>query len=143
ERGPVAWGCVMQEFVLRDLLAESKDGEWGERDLADGLVEMLVIRGTDFESVRVGDLSGVPRRFIPKRIADRKVLGPYDLLIETAGGSMDRATGRILLLKSEIFRKSVLPITCASFARFLRVDPARADAEYVFWLLQSMYESRQ
>jgi type I restriction enzyme S subunit len=133
----------MQEFVLRDLLAESKDGEWGKGELADGLVEMLVIRGTDFESVRVGDLSGVPRRFIPKRIADRKALRPYDLLIETAGGSKDRPTGRTLLLKLDIFRKSVLPVTCASFARFLRVDPARADAEYVFWLLQAMYESRQ
>ena len=133
----------MQEFVLRDLLAESKDGEWGKGEPADDLVEMLVIRGTDFESVRVGDLSSVPRRFIPKRIADRKALRPNDLLIETAGGSKDRPTGRTLFIKPEVIRKSGVPVTCASFARFLRIDFAKADAEYVFWLLQTMYESRQ
>jgi type I restriction enzyme S subunit len=34
-----------------------------------------------------------------------------------------------------------MPVTCASFARFLRVDPNLAEPEFVFWFLQALYAS--
>jgi len=33
-------------------------------------------------------------------------------------------------------------VTCASFARFLRVDRAKADPAFIFWLLQNLYNTR-
>lgn len=133
----------MQKFVLRELLIDSKDGEWGKGESTDGLVEMLVIRGTDFEAVRIGQIDNIPKRFILDRIASRKKLTSQDIIIETAGGSKDRTTGRTLILKDRFFNRVRLPVTCASFARFLRIDQAKANPAYIFWLLQAMYESRQ
>jgi len=64
-----------------------------------------------------------------------------DILIETAGGSKGCPTGRTIYISKEILSKSSLPVTCASFARFLRVDPNLALPEYVFWFLQALYAS--
>ena len=58
--------------LLRDLLEFTRDGEWGKGEARDGLVEMAVIRGTDFGAVRFNDFSSVPTRFIPEKAAARK-----------------------------------------------------------------------
>lgn len=128
-------------FVLKDLLLDSKDGEWGKGEQGEDTVAMLAVRGTDFEDVRIGRLDAVPLRHIPGRIAARKTLRALDIVFETAGGSKDRPTGRSVLLKSAHFARTAYLITCASFARFLRIDPAKADPEYVFWMLQHMYNA--
>lgn len=127
--------------VLKDLLLDSKDGEWGKGEPSDNSVAMLAIRGTDFDDVRIGALSDVPIRHIPLRIAVRKTLRPLDIVFETAGGSKDRPTGRSVLLKASLFKKADIPLTCASFARFLRIDPCKAAPEFMFWMLQYMYNT--
>jgi type I restriction enzyme S subunit len=43
---------------------------------------------------------------------------------------------------SQALRRFDGPVTCASFARFLRINPFSADPAYVFWLLQYLYNSR-
>jgi type I restriction enzyme S subunit len=127
--------------LLRSLLLETKDGEWG-KDLAfDDSVEMSVIRGTDFESVGNGQLDRVPTRYIAGKVASRKTLLPLDILIETAGGSKGKPTGKTVLLRSDIFSKAVRPLTCASFARFLRINCAEAEPEFIYWFLQGLYKS--
>lgn len=125
--------------VLQAITTETKDGEWGKGEPFESSVEMAVIRGTDFERVRIGEFSELPIRYIPERIASRKTLRAYDILIETAGGSKDRPTGRTLFVKPSLIAKSELPLTCASFARFIRIDPFKAEPSYVFWLLQYLY----
>ena len=127
--------------VLKSLIQESKDGEWGKGEPFEDSVKMAVIRGTDFEAVRNGNIDALPIRYIPKRIADRKTLQPNDILLETAGGSKDRPTGRSLFIKSSIIHRSELPLTCASFSRFIRIDPTKADPRYIFWHLQYLYDA--
>ena len=124
---------------LQDVLTFTRDGEWGKGEAADDLVKMAVIRGTDFSAVRHGDVSSVPVRYIPKKAADRKMLRPGDILIETAGGTKDQPTGRTVYLDQRVFDALGMPATCASFARFLRVNPAMVDPKYLFWYLQSIY----
>jgi len=130
---------MTDSVVLKDLLEFTRDGEWGKGAATSGHVEMAVIRGTDFAAVRSGDMSSVPRRFIAAKAAERKMLEPGDLLIETAGGTKDQPTGRTVLLNRRIFEASDLPITCASFSRFLRVKRDLIDPRYLFWYLQSIY----
>jgi type I restriction enzyme S subunit len=127
--------------LLRDLLLETKDGEWGKDQPSGDSVEMVVIRGTDFPHVRVGDLSSSPTRHIARKAALRKTLEAGDILIETAGGSKGRPTGRTIYISKEILIQASMPVTCASFARFLRVDPNLAEPEFVFWFLQALYAS--
>ncbi|MDT6962254.1 restriction endonuclease subunit S [Cupriavidus sp. SZY C1] len=129
------------KVLLRGLLVETKDGEWGKDAPFDGSVEMHVIRGTDFDTTRGGAFDGVPVRQIAGKAAARKSLQPGDILIETAGGSKGRPTGRTVFLRSKLFEKAALPVTCASFARFMRVDSNLAEPEFVYWYLQFLYSN--
>jgi type I restriction enzyme S subunit len=129
------------ECVLRDLIAVSKDGEWGKGEPFDDSVEMLAIRGTDFEDVRFGFITNTPRRHIAKRHADRKVLKPWDVIIEAAGGTKNQITGRTVLLRPQLFSRSELPFTCASFSRFIRFNTDLCDPAFMFWYLQHLYAS--
>ncbi|MBJ9733361.1 MULTISPECIES: restriction endonuclease subunit S [Burkholderia cepacia complex] len=132
---------ALEHVLLRDLLLDTKDGEWGSAENNPESIEMLVVRGTDFDDVRHLDLRTVPSRHILQRHAARKTLRAGDILIETAGGSRGRPTGRTVFLRDELFHQSEKPITCASFARFLRFDNSKVDSEYVYWWLQSLYQS--
>ena len=129
----------MPEFYLADLLELTKDGEWGQSIALDDTEPMLVIRGTDFADVRAGDMSSLPVRHIPKRIADRKFLLAGDILIETAGGTKDQPTGRTLLIKERALAHTPLRATCASFSRFLRVKRNVVRPDFLFWHLQNLY----
>jgi type I restriction enzyme S subunit len=125
----------MNELSLRDLIAFSRDGEWGSSEPLPGTTRMRVIRGTDFDSVRIGDLSAVPERWIDSTQAQRKRLQPDDILIESAGGSRDQITGRTLLVKESAI--AGIPTTCASFSRVIRVDRTKILPQYLYWFLQN------
>ena len=129
------------DCVLKDLIAVSKDGEWGKGEAFDDSVEMLAIRGTDFEDVRVGLTGDIPRRHIAKRHAERKLLQPWDVIIEAAGGTKNQITGRTVLLRPQLFARSELPFTCASFSRFIRFNTELCDPAFMFWYLQHLYAS--
>ncbi|WP_019506791.1 restriction endonuclease subunit S [Pleurocapsa sp. PCC 7319] len=132
---------MINSVILKSLIDISKDGEWGKGEQFDKSVKMAVIRGTDFEKVRKGEIEDLPIRYIPKRIADRKILKPNDILLETAGGSKNRPTGRSLFINPSIVYKSELPLICASFSRFIRINPKRANSNYLFWQLQYLYHA--
>ena len=126
---------------LRDLLITTKDGDWGRDTPAEGYMPFRIIRGTDFPGARIGDIRNIPRRYIDEASASRRTLEPNDILIETAGGSPTRPTGRTLLITDTLLLAMDSSATCASFARFLRVDPTKADPRYVYWYLQWLYVS--
>ena len=128
--------------VLKSLILESKDGEWGKDEWFDDSVLMRLIRGTDFESVRRGDISSLPRRYVKNSAANRKILQPNDIVFESAGGTKMQPTGRSVFIKKRTVEESVEPITCASFSRFIRIDPAKSVPRYIFWLLQYLYNER-
>lgn len=129
----------LSSVLLRDLLVTTKDGDWGRDTSAPGFKPFRVIRGTDFPAAQYGDISSIPRRYLSETSALRRTLEPDDILIETAGGSPSRPTGRTLLITNDLLSSLDAPATCASFARFLRVDPQKADARYVYWYLQLLY----
>jgi type I restriction enzyme S subunit len=131
----------MMECVLKDLIAVSKDGEWGKGEPFDESVEMLAIRGTDFEDVRFGFTASTPRRHIARLHAERKLLQPWDVVIEAAGGTKNQITGRTVLLRPQLFSRSELPFTCASFSRFIRFNTELCDPAFMFWYLQHLYAS--
>jgi len=133
-------GGDWETTLLRDLLVTTKDGDWGKENPEDGYVPYYIVRGTDFPDVRIGDLSSVPQRYLPEHTVKRRTLEPEDILIETAGGTRDRPTGRTLLITEKILSRFRGPVTCASFARFLRVDRKQADPRFVFWYLQHLYD---
>jgi type I restriction enzyme S subunit len=131
----------MSPVSLKSIISFSRDGEWGKGEPFEGSIKMRVIRGTDFEKIRAGQLQDIPIRYISSRFADYKTLKPNDIILETAGGSKNRPTGRTVFIKPSLIRRSDLPLICASFARFLRIDQNKAIPRYVFWHLQYLYEA--
>ncbi|MFF4166301.1 hypothetical protein [Streptomyces sp. NPDC001741] len=126
-------------MVFRDLLTATKDGDWGKGEPEPGHMAAHVIRGTDFAEVARGRIGNVPLRYLPESTVHRRLLQADDILIETAGGSRERPTGRTVLITQERLDTFPGPVTCASFARFLRVNPTVASPRYVYWYLQHLY----
>lgn len=134
-------GGKWRRAPLGDLIEFTRDGEWGSDQPGANSLEMLVVRGTDFARLRLGALADIPRRYIERGAAERKQLRAGDVLIETAGGTKDQSTGRTALVKQSHIDRAGLPVTCASFARFLRFNRAKVDPEFMYWWLQSLYAS--
>ncbi|MEO0350804.1 MAG: restriction endonuclease subunit S [Cyanobacteria bacterium P01_A01_bin.15] len=129
-----------KSFTLRELLLESRDGDWGKNQPKEGHTPYRVIRGGDFPDVENGFISKVPRCYLKESTVSRRTLQPDDLIIETAGGTRDRPTGRVIYISEEVLNKFDLPTTCASFARFLRLDSDKVNPKYIFWLLRLMHK---
>lgn len=132
----------MQEPILfSDLIAETKDGEWGEGQQAPGHVLCDVIRGTDFASLHAPGIE-LPQRWIPEHLVSRKALKADDILIETAGGTAKQSTGRTALITQEFLAsRGNRPVLCSSFARHLRVDGGKVHPVYLYYVLQALYAS--
>lgn len=131
---------MSERYLLRDLIIETRDGDWGKDEAKDGYVPYRVIRGGDFTEVELGNIKKVPRCYLKESTVKRRTLESGDLLIETAGGTKKRPTGRVLYISQELLNKFDLPVTCASFARFIRVDYKKINPEYLFWYLRSIYQ---
>lgn len=132
---------MAEKALLKDLLTHTRDGDWGPEAPKPGCVPYKVIRGADFPGARFGDIADAPVCYLDPEVAARKRLQDWDLIIETAGGNRDRPTGRTVLIKPSLLKSTELPVTCASFSRFLRVDPSKADAHFLYWHLQHLHAS--
>jgi type I restriction enzyme S subunit len=127
--------------LLRTLIEETRDGDWGPQHEAPGSVPCRVIRGGDFPDVENGAVSGVPLCYLKPSSIARRTLQPNDIVIETAGGARERPTGRVLLISADLLEEFEYPATCASFARFIRIDSRKVNPKYVFWYLRWMYNA--
>lgn len=125
---------------LIDLILDTKDGDWGKEGQTEDNLPYLIIRGTDFDDAYSGRISRIPVRFLEPTSAKRRTLLVNDILIETAGGTKEKCTGKVTLITDRLANSCTLPITCASFARFIRIDENKANPQYVFWFLRNMYE---
>lgn len=132
----------MQEpIVFSHLIAETKDGEWGEGQESPGHVLCDVIRGTDFADLHAPGIE-LPQRWIPEHLVARKALAADDILIETAGGTAKQSTGRTALITKEFLAsRGNRPVLCSSFARHLRVDADKVHPVYLYYVLQALYAS--
>lgn len=128
-------------ILFSDLIAETKDGEWGEGQEAPGHVLCDVIRGTDFADLNALSIE-LPQRWIPEHLVARKALEADDILIETAGGTAKQPTGRTALVTKEFLAsRGGRPVLCSSFARHLRVDRDKVHPVYLYYVLQALYAS--
>lgn len=131
------------ERRLVDLIDVTKDGEWGATASAADRVEVAIIRGTDFDAASRGIVTSLPVRYVALRHVRAKQLRPNDIIIETAGGTKGRPTGRTFFVTEELLDRCARPVLCASFCRFVRVDACHAVPDYVYWWLQWLYVSGQ
>ena len=123
------------------ILVESRDGEWGQTDEAVGYRLAEIIRGTDFSDLNNPNKE-LPKRWIKNHLIERKMLYPGDLILETAGGTAKQSTGRSALVRKSFFElHKKHPILCASFSRYLRIDKRKYCPEFIYYLLQTLYNT--
>lgn len=123
-----------------DILADSKDGEWGIGGAAVSHTACWMIRGTDFAGLN-DPATELPLRWIPDHLVNRKRLQPGDVIFEMAGGTATQTTGRSALVRRGFFESHAEhPVLCASFCRHLRVKP-EFNSSFVYYLLQALYRA--
>jgi type I restriction enzyme, S subunit len=130
-----------KEVKFADLLIESRDGEWGNGEASVGHLLSEVIRGTDFAEINSPEKE-FPKRWIKDHLVERKKLQTGDILLETAGGTAKQSTGRSAILRQSFFDiHKDNPVLCASFSRYLRLDKENFSPEFIYYLLQVLYNS--
>lgn len=119
EIGEIPKGWSIEPFGK--LLGHAIGGDWGKDNADDEhTTAVAIVRGTDIPDIRVGNLDGVPRRFVsPKKLKSRR-LQDGDLIIEVSGGSKTQATGRSLYCTDGLLDDFGMPVVPASFCRLFR-----------------------
>lgn len=119
EIGEIPKGWTVEPFGK--LLGHAIGGDWGKDDADDEhSTAVAIVRGTDIPDIKVGNLDGVPRRFVsPKKLKSRR-LQDGDLIIEVSGGSKTQATGRSLYCTDGLLDDFGTPVVPASFCRLFR-----------------------
>ena len=128
---------------FRELVQYALGGGWGAEAPIDQGVEVAIIRGTDFQRVRDGDVGALPVRWETRKRAERRFLREGDIVLEVSGGSSSsgQPTGRSLLVTGRTLREVDRPVIPASFCRLVRVDSAVTEPRYAYYALQDMYQS--
>jgi type I restriction enzyme, S subunit len=128
------------QVPFEDILADSKDGEWGIGGPAVSHTACWMIRGTDFAGLN-DPVTELPLRWIPDHLMNRKRLQPGDVVFEMAGGTATQTTGRSALVRRSFFDSHTEhPVLCASFCRHLRLKPAY-NSTFLYYLLQALYRA--
>ncbi len=136
DRLPEGW----RSLQLRAVVVGIASGNWGESNPAEGLQECRVLRGTDFVGASVGDILGVPIRYIRTASIEKHETRANDLLVEISGGSRKQPTGRILRITKRLLDKADCPILHSNFVKRLRVQTDAADPEFFRLNWQLLYE---
>jgi len=127
---------------FRKSLANYMGGTWGQEEMDDDhCCPCRVMRGTDMQATTFGETTSIPLRYVKKsQIASRR-LSHGDIVIEVSGGGKEQTTGRTAIVSGELASRFGVPLTCASFCKFFRVDSSLILPSLVFGHLQHIYET--
>jgi type I restriction enzyme S subunit len=119
---PEGWS----EISFGEALEDTIGGDWGkEAPDAQNSKDVAIIRGTDFEALRIGTTGKVPQRFTTLKKAMRRTLATGDILLEVSGGSPTQPTGRSLWISNAILERFECDVVPASFCRRFRPKDSR------------------
>jgi type I restriction enzyme S subunit len=114
---PQGW----EEKPVGHLLISSIGGDWGKEQIDNKHTELVaIIRGTDFSSLKNGNIGSIPNRYVEKKKLDKRLLCAGDILLEVSGGSPTQPTGRNLYIASSILERFNTALIPASFCRRFR-----------------------
>ena len=129
---PEGWDNV----PLKKVVSYEIGGGWGE-DVITGKSDYpgFVIRGTDIDGIKRGELLSIPYRFHAQgNLASRK-LQDGDIVFEVSGGSKNTGVAKTLLITRSLLEMWKDPVICASFCKLMRFDKPQI-AQYIYDSLQ-------
>jgi type I restriction enzyme S subunit len=110
------------DFIpLRSLVKTYIGGGWGNEEASPEFPNRVrVIRGTDFDNIKLGDIGRVPERFIKNSSLKNRKLQAGDLIVENSVNHQSRTTGKTLLITQSILDLFDGDVICASFCKLIR-----------------------
>lgn len=129
-----------EEVKIGEFIESALGGDWGkEKPDERHTRQVYVIRGTDMDGVKNGNVANVPLRFVDEKKYLTRQLRVGDVLIEISGGSNTQSTGRSLYIDQstlDLLGGSVIP---ASFCRVIRARSLKK-ASVLFTFLEYLYD---
>ena len=116
------------------------NGGWGkESPEAKNCIPGRVIRGTDINDVKAGNLNDIPLRYHTENDVSKRALRQGDIIFELSNGNLANI-GRTLFVDDLLLQYCGNPTICASFCKLFRpVD--RLHALMLYWEIQDMQAS--
>lgn len=110
---------------VKNLMRESKNGDWGKDKQENDNTKVFCIRGADIDALNgQSDKLEPPIRYIEKNHLNR-LLKPHDLIIEISGGSPTQSTGRIAHIGENVFNRFQEPIVCSNFCKAITLKNSK------------------
>lgn len=119
---------------VAQLISMTLGGDWGEETATpDESLQTRVIRGTDFRRIQSGDFSTAPTRFISERSFNRRLLRPFDVVVENSINAKARNAGTPLLISAGTLKALGNSAIATSFCRLFRCNtPENASVLFNF-----------
>lgn len=131
----------MKRVPMRALVEQAIGGGWGSSAKTDDSVLTRVLRGADFPDASVQRIGNAPQRWETETKVKKRTLDTGDIVLEVSGGTKNRPTGRSIYVTDKMVEESIHPLIPASFCRKIKVDREVANPRFVYYWLQSMYQS--
>lgn len=126
---------------LREFLVSHIGGGWGKEFSESSYpVQAAVIRATDIEAIRNGNVKGTPVRWHAESNFQKRKLEPGDIVFEVSGGSKETGVGRSLLITEEVLSMFDSPVICASFCKRMHLAES-ADSALLYWKIRNDYKT--
>lgn len=133
---------ALPKMHLADMIISNIAGDWGkdESEIADNYTRCLVIRATEFDNKYNLNLdnSRTKYRQIKTDKLNKMDVRTCDILIEKSGGSPDQPVGRVAYITDEIVKDNNT-VAYSNFIQKIRIDQTKANSEYVYYYLRTMY----
>lgn len=128
-------GINMKKILLKTIIEKPLSGEWGQEDEPGNGTP--IIRTTNFTNVGEVNYSNIATRLIDKKVFEKKVLKPGDILIEKSGGSEKQAVGRVIYFEGENNK-----YLFNNFTSVLRIkNNVDINSKYLFYYLFNYYKN--
>ena len=101
-------------------------GDWGKEEAIESINQPVkIIRGTDFNNVRMGGELKTPNRFIKDSSVQSRHLQLGDIVVENSVNANSRCVGKTLLITNDILKRMNKTTICASFCKMFRPKDAK------------------
>lgn len=133
---PDGWEVV----TLKNLISESKNGDWGSESINDDSTKCYCVRGADINGLNGIENFDPPVRYIDKSHINR-LLKADDLIIEISGGSPTQSTGRMAHISRDVLARLGNKVVCSNFCKAISLK--HVNLSYIvsrYW--SRLYDSR-
>lgn len=126
-----------KKVSLRNYLVSHIGGGWGKETNESAYpIQAAVIRATDMEAIRNGNVKDVPVRWHSASNFQKRKLEVGDIVFEVSGGSKEAGVGRSILITEDVLGLFDKPVICASFCKRMHLAE-RADSVLLYWKIRS------